>query len=109
MKAKSPVGTSAGRREVTVVASLATYSRCNSISIVTIRPWTLPSLASTKVGAHPVGFITEGRDLPWLAESDVDGNGLGDIRDDSWQVAYRDVVVVDQQGEMLERYNLTSN
>jgi len=62
-----------------------------------------------EIGADPTGFITEGRDIPWLLESDNDGNGLGDIRDDTWQVVYRDVVLVDEQSVMISQYNLTQN
>lgn len=61
------------------------------------------------IGVNGVGFesandtITEGRDLPWLqdtAEADVWT---------LWDVAYRDVILLDAEGVVIGVYNLTSN
>ncbi len=49
------------------------------------------------------GLITMGRDLPWLQavpEEDVW---------ESWGIAYRDVVIVDENNEVLAIYNLTEH
>ena len=51
---------------------------------------------------------TNGRDLPLL--QDVDGNkdNLSDVWA-SWDVAYRDVIVVDAVGEIVDVYNLSTH
>jgi hypothetical protein len=47
--------------------------------------------------------ITEGRDLPWLQDTEeVDGTG-------AWAAAYRDVVVIDGDRNVIDVYNLTNN
>lgn len=45
--------------------------------------------------------ITTGRVLPWLQDTATDGVWA------SWQVAFRDVVVLDTQGYRTAVYNLT--
>ena len=59
--------------------------------------------------ADPIGFITDGRSMPWLNDTDDNSNGLNDVRDESWQVEYRDVVIVDENSDMVAQYNLTVN
>ena len=58
---------------------------------------------------NEVGFedgndtFTEGRDLPWLQDTaEVDVWTL-------WDVAYRDVIILDSLGDYAATYNLTSN
>ena len=53
------------------------------------------------------GFLTDAGDLPWLQETDNNSNNLGDIRDDSWNANYRDVVIVDRNSNDIGHYNLT--
>ena len=59
------------------------------------------------IGVNEAGFesgnenITEGRDLPWL--QDTDEVNVWDL----WEVAYRDVFVMDTTGIVRFRYNLT--
>ncbi len=51
--------------------------------------------------ANPV--VTNGRDIPWL--QDVAGVDVWS----SWNVAYRDVVILDGYNQVFAVYNLTSN
>ena len=53
--------------------------------------------------------ISDGRDLPWLQDVDEDNNGLSDVWRDSWDVSYRDVVVLDGSNARFGSFNLTSN
>lgn len=53
--------------------------------------------------------MTSGRSLPWLQDVDNDGNQVSDVWYDSWDVTYRDVVIVNGQSEMVDVYNLTVN
>lgn len=55
------------------------------------------------------GQITQGRTLPWLQDVDADHNGQSDVWDESWQVAFRDVVILNGAGEKVEIHNLTSH
>ncbi len=55
------------------------------------------------------GAITEGRDLPWLQDVDEDGNGTSDVWHDSWNVTYRDVVILDGGNVRFGTFNVTSN
>jgi len=55
------------------------------------------------------GQITQGRTLPWLQDVDADHNGQSDVWKESWQVAFRDVVILNGAGEKVEVYNLTSH
>ncbi len=50
--------------------------------------------------------VSEGRDTPWLQDVDVDGNGESDIWE-QWDVAFRDVVILDANNEKVEAYNVT--
>jgi len=52
--------------------------------------------------------MSAGRDLPWLQDLDVDSNGANDVRDDLWESIWRDVVILDREGVLVERYNLTT-
>jgi len=45
----------------------------------------------------------EGRDLPWLQESQTTG------AQDSWEAEYRDVVVLDADNVPVAVYNLTAH
>ena len=45
----------------------------------------------------------EGRDLPWLQDTDVDGVW------ESWGVVYRDVVILDPDGSIFDAYNLSDH
>jgi hypothetical protein len=49
------------------------------------------------------GAICNGRDLPWLQES-----GAHSVWTE-WQVAYRDVIVLDAENEPTAIYNLTDH
>ena len=51
--------------------------------------------------------VTENRDLPWLQDVDGDGDGRSDVWLNSWDVEYRDVVIVDRDSTVIEAYNLT--
>ena len=59
------------------------------------------------IGVTEAGFesgnenITSGRDLPWL--QDTEDVNVWDL----WEVAYRDVFVMDTNGIVRFRYNLT--
>lgn len=55
------------------------------------------------------GAITDGRDLPWLQDVDADDNGMSDLWQDSWNVNYRDVVVLDGDNARHGTFNLTTN
>ncbi len=50
--------------------------------------------------------ISAGRDIPWLQDVDVDKNGISDVWD-QWDVTFRDVVILDSNGEKVEAFNLT--
>jgi hypothetical protein len=52
--------------------------------------------------------ISEGRDIPWLQDVDSDQNGISDVWD-QWDVTFRDVVILDGNGEKVEAFNLTVN
>ena len=51
--------------------------------------------------------ITDGRDIPWLQDTDNDGDGRGDNWLESWPFEYRDVVIVDPNGIATDVFNLT--
>ena len=53
--------------------------------------------------------VTNGRDIPWLQDVDLNNNSLSDATRDLWDTTQRDVVIVDTNGEQVEVYNLTSN
>lgn len=51
---------------------------------------------------------TEGRDIPWLQDLDSDGDGRSDAWY-SWQVEWRDVIIVDQNNVRVGVFNLTTH
>jgi len=53
-------------------------------------------------------FITSGRDIPWLQDHDVNGDGLSDVWR-SWNVTYRDVVILDAENARVGTFNLTTH
>lgn len=53
--------------------------------------------------------ITTDRDLPWLQDVDADDNGVSDVWYDSWEITYRDVVILDADNEQMSVLNVTSN
>ncbi len=66
-------------------------------------------LGINESGLSPAGFITDGRDLPWLVDVDANNNGQSDVWYDSWKIVYRDVAVVDRENNLVSRYNLTEH
>ena len=48
------------------------------------------------------GF-TESRDIPWLQDTDEADWW------NTWNVTYRDVIILDADGEVADVYNLTNN
>ena len=61
------------------------------------------------LGVNEVGHesgnatITDGRDLPWLQETSAAPVW------DPWAVNYRDVIIVNQDNEVVDVYNLTQH
>ncbi len=53
--------------------------------------------------------FSSGRGIPWLQDVDADANGNSDVWYDLWNVVYRDVQIVDRNGEFGESFNLTVN
>ena len=53
------------------------------------------------------GSITSGRDIPWLQDVDGDYDGESDVWT-SWDVAFRDVVIVDAENARVGAFNLTT-
>ncbi|HCP46065.1 MAG TPA: hypothetical protein DIU15_08495 [Deltaproteobacteria bacterium] len=53
--------------------------------------------------------VVSTRDVPWLQDVDEDENQLSDVWEESWQVAYRDVIVLDGANEWFGVFNLTDN
>lgn len=61
------------------------------------------------IGVNGIGYesanerVTEGRDIPWLQDlEETDAWSL-------WEVQYRDVYILDQQGQLRFIYNLTTH
>lgn len=52
---------------------------------------------------------TNGRDIPWLQDTDTDGNGLPDKSVDLWGMSFRDVVVLNGANEKIAKMNLNQN
>ncbi len=50
---------------------------------------------------------TAGRDIPWLQDVDLDLDGQADVWT-SWDVTYRDVVILDGENQKLGVFNLTT-
>lgn len=73
-----------------------------------------PSLDIQLIGVNESGYssgnenITAGRNIPWLQDVDADGDGNSDVWDD-WEIAYRDVAIVDEENELIDIFNLTDN
>lgn len=76
---------------------------------------TYPILGIQIIGVNEVGhevandLMTANRSTPWLQDVDDNANHFSDVWSDSWNVSYRDVIIVDGQNETVEVYNLTSN
>jgi hypothetical protein len=73
-----------------------------------------PQLKINQIGINQAGYestnaqITTGRMLPWLQDVDADQDGLSDVWAEQWQVTYRDVVILNGEGEKVDLYNLTT-
>lgn len=74
-----------------------------------------PILKIDIIGINEVGrdsandLMVDGKELPWLQDVDVDGNELSDVWTESWDVTYRDVVLLDGNNSVVDVYNLTEN
>jgi len=74
---------------------------------------TYPALRIQFLGVNEKGqepgntSITAGRTLPWLQDVDADGNAKSDVWYDLWNVAYRDVVILDGSNVKVGVYNVT--
>ena len=51
--------------------------------------------------------VSEGRDIPWLQDTDADSDGETDNWLTSWPFVYRDVVIVDENNIAVDSFNLT--
>ncbi len=51
--------------------------------------------------------ITKGRDIPWLQDVDEDEDGHSDVWT-SWDVTYRDVVILDGENVKVGTFNVTT-
>ena len=60
---------------------------------------------------HEAGnaLVAEGRELPWLQDADLNANSLSDVWTESWDITFRDVVILDGQNKVVSVYNLTSH
>lgn len=73
-----------------------------------------PQLNINILGVNAAGlesgnaFITSGRDIPWLQDHDVNGDGWSDVWR-SWNVTYRDVVILDAENNRVGIFNLTTH
>ena len=54
-----------------------------------------------------VGLMADGADLPLLQDVDNDGDGVHDVWTTLFSAQYRDVVIVDRDGQQVDQYNLT--
>lgn len=74
---------------------------------------TYPALRIQFLGVNEQGqeagnpSMTAGRVLPWLQDVDADSNGKSDVWYDSWNVTYRDVVILDGSNTKVGVYNVT--
>ena len=53
--------------------------------------------------------ISPDENLPWLQDVDQDANGISDLWYDSWNITFRDVVVLDENNSVVDIYNVTPN
>lgn len=54
--------------------------------------------------------MSDGHDLPLLQDGDTDPeNGVSDVWYDKWQIAYRDVLVLEEDNSIAGVFNLTAN
>lgn len=53
--------------------------------------------------------ITQGRDIPWLQDVDANNDGRSDVWVNSWDVVYRDVIIVDEDNTQVGTFNLTTH
>ena len=53
--------------------------------------------------------ISQDKNLPWLQDVDQDANGISDLWYDSWNITFRDVVVLDENNSVVDIYNVTPN
>ncbi len=53
------------------------------------------------------GF-TDGKDIPWLQDVDADGDFESDVWT-SWDITYRDVVILDADSQVVTVFNVTTN
>ena len=74
-----------------------------------------PDLDITIIGINEIrnesgnSSITSGRELAWLQDVDADNNNVSDVWYDSWDIEYRDVVVLNAQNEVVYVVNLTAD
>lgn len=75
-----------------------------------------PSLDIQILGVNEFGqdsanaLMTAEGDLPWLQDTDTDNNQISDVWDETWEnVTYRDVQIVDKNGDVTDIYNVTQN
>jgi len=68
-----------------------------------------PELSIQLAGINGIGFesgnalMTDGRDIPWLQDVTLEDVWT------SWEVTYRDVVILDADNNIIDTYNLTSH
>lgn len=53
--------------------------------------------------------ISPDENLPWLQDVDQDANGISDVWYDSWDITFRDVIILDETNSVAEIYNVTPN
>jgi hypothetical protein len=76
---------------------------------------TYPLLRIQLVGVNEKGqeagnpSMTSGRNLPWLQDVDANSNAKSDVWYDSWNVTFRDVVILDGTNAKVGVYNVTAN
>ena len=65
-------------------------------------------LGVNEMGHEPGnGSVTAGRDIPWLQDVDADHDRRSDLWT-SWDVTYRDVVILDTTNTRVGVFNVTS-
>ena len=76
---------------------------------------THPDLDIQILGMNQAGLeignpnVTEGHEIPWVQDVDSDNDGKSDHWLNTWDYAYRDVVIVDANNVPQDVYNLTVN